>query len=171
MGRDDDFRCRWLKHPLRNFQRGSTWRSNYDPLTAPNRVVDDLQFLPRISVESIVNRNSGTIGILKGCCYFPIFIASMCACAPERNQESKAGIGLPLFSPAASIRFIPCSKVFLPIRLPSFVQRICYSCAGSSNDWMSQALPMPRWPSSKKLRKHLECGSSAARQICVCCLA
>src|SRR5881296_1098875 len=68
MGRDDDFRCRWLKHPLRNFQRGSTWRSNYDPLTAPNRVVDDLQFLPRISVESIVNRNSGTIGILKGCC-------------------------------------------------------------------------------------------------------
>src|SRR5438093_4084250 len=69
MGRDDDFRCRWLKHPLRNFQRGSTWRSNYDPLTAPNRVVDDLQFLPRISVESIVNRNSGTIGILKGCCY------------------------------------------------------------------------------------------------------
>src|SRR5206468_12360815 len=67
MGRDDDFRCRWLKHPLRNFQRGSTWRSNYDPLTAPNRVVDDLQFLPRISVESIVNRNSGTIGILKGC--------------------------------------------------------------------------------------------------------
>src|SRR5436309_11552291 len=72
MGRDDDFRCRWLKHPLRNFQRGSTWRSNYDPLTAPSRVVDALQFLPRISVESIVNRNSGTIGILKGCCFMSI---------------------------------------------------------------------------------------------------
>src|SRR5438046_6546460 len=77
MGRDDDFRCRWLKHPLRNFQRGSTWRSNYDPLTAPNRVVDDLQFLPRISVESIVNRNSGTIGILKGCCSDCIYIRGL----------------------------------------------------------------------------------------------
>src|SRR5436190_18456505 len=77
MGRDDDFRCRWLKHPLRNFQRGSTWRSNYDPLTAPNRVVDDLQFLPRISVESIVNRNSGTIGILKGCCWTSINTQSL----------------------------------------------------------------------------------------------
>src|SRR5207249_3366759 len=66
-----------LKHPLRNFQRGSTWRSNYDPLTAPNRVVDDLQFLPRISVESIVNRNSGTIGILKGCCSDCIYIRGL----------------------------------------------------------------------------------------------
>src|SRR6266566_10124715 len=75
MGRDDDFGCGWLNHPLWNFQRGSAWRSNYDPLTAPNRVVDDLQFLSRIGVKSIVNRNSGTIGILKCCCSRHTFTA------------------------------------------------------------------------------------------------
>src|SRR5947199_7040926 len=94
MGRDDDFRCRWLKHPLRNFQRGSTWRSNYDPLTAPNRVVDDLQFLPRISVESIVNRNSGTIGILKGCCFMSISTYS-CLC---RRRHSSHYVGYRIMS-------------------------------------------------------------------------
>src|SRR5438034_7994860 len=68
MPRYDELRSIWLNHPLRHFERVSRRRSDYHPLTAPNRVVDNLQFLPRISVESIVNRNSGTIGILKGCC-------------------------------------------------------------------------------------------------------
>src|SRR5436309_14879822 len=76
MGRDDDFGCGWLNHPLWNFQRGSAWRSNYDPLTAPHRVVDDLQFLSHIGVKSIVNRNSGTIGILKCCCSTSISMSS-----------------------------------------------------------------------------------------------
>src|SRR5206468_6544000 len=76
MGGDDDVGCGWLNHPLWNFQRGSAWRSNYDPLTAPNRVVDDLQFLSRIGVKSIVNRNSGTIGILKCCCSTSISMSS-----------------------------------------------------------------------------------------------
>src|SRR5438034_4075980 len=57
-----------MNHRLGNFQRRSAGRSNNDPFTAPNRVLDDLQFLPRIGVESIVNRNSGTIGILECCC-------------------------------------------------------------------------------------------------------
>src|SRR5207249_2139188 len=105
MGRDDDFRCRWLKHPLRNFQRGSTWRSNYDPLTAPNRVVDDLQFLPRISVESIVNRNSGTIGILKGCCSTSISMEfSLTAFTHRASTESRSS------SPYGLLRTVKCGS-------------------------------------------------------------
>src|SRR5205809_7570401 len=93
MGRDDDFGCGWLNHPLWNFQRGSAWRSNYDPLTAPNRVVDDLQFLSRIGVKSIVNRNSGTIGILKCCCFMSIstYFASM-AYTRRASTESRSSL-------------------------------------------------------------------------------
>src|SRR5438034_3098851 len=91
MGRDDDFGCGWLNHPLWNFQRGSAWRSNYDPLTAPNRVVDDLQFLSRIGVKSIVNRNSGTIGILKCCCSTSISMSfSLTAFMRQASMENRS---------------------------------------------------------------------------------
>src|SRR2546425_5761361 len=56
-----------MNHPLRNFQRGPTWSSNHDPLVASNRIMDDLQFLPGIRMKSIVDRDSGTIGILECC--------------------------------------------------------------------------------------------------------
>src|SRR6267142_735108 len=56
-----------MNHPLRNFQRGPTWSSNNDPLVASNRIMDDLQFLPGIRMKSIVDRDSGTIGILECC--------------------------------------------------------------------------------------------------------
>src|SRR5438552_3273904 len=56
-----------MNHPLRNFQRGPTWSSNNDPLVARNRIMDDLQFLPGIRMKSIVDRDSGTIGILECC--------------------------------------------------------------------------------------------------------
>src|SRR5947209_8656774 len=56
-----------MNHPLRNFQRGPTWSSNHDPLVARNRIMDDLQFLPGIRMKSIVDRDSGTIGILECC--------------------------------------------------------------------------------------------------------
>src|SRR6266705_2811773 len=80
-------------HPLRNFQRRSAGRSNNDPFTAPNRVLDDLQFLPRIGVESIVNRNSGTIGILECCCCSSI-TARTCIC-PPRIGTSCSSLPLP----------------------------------------------------------------------------
>src|SRR5689334_10748627 len=56
-----------MNHPLRNFQRGPTWSSNNDPLVASNRIMDDCQFLPGIGMKSIVDRDSGTIGILECC--------------------------------------------------------------------------------------------------------
>src|SRR5207302_8623996 len=56
-----------MNHPLRNFQRGPTWSSNNDPLVASNRIMDDLQCLPGIRMKSIVDRDSGTIGILECC--------------------------------------------------------------------------------------------------------
>src|SRR5439155_18872842 len=61
-------------------------RSNNDPFTAPNRVLDDLQFLPRIGVESIVNRNSGTIGILECCCSTSISMSSA-LCRPRHSEN------------------------------------------------------------------------------------
>src|SRR2546426_1688801 len=56
-----------MNHPLRNFQRGPTWSSNNDPLVTSNRIMDDFQFLPGRGMKSIVDRDSGTIGILECC--------------------------------------------------------------------------------------------------------
>src|SRR2546426_3505776 len=56
-----------MNHPLRNFQRGPTWSSNNDPLVTSNRIMDDFEFLPGRGMKSIVDRDSGTIGILECC--------------------------------------------------------------------------------------------------------
>src|SRR6266436_2486157 len=73
-----------MNHPLRNFQRGPTWSSNNDPLVASNRIMDDLQFLPGIRMKSIVDRDSGTIGILE-CCSITIETRREGTDMPESN--------------------------------------------------------------------------------------
>src|SRR2546422_3936783 len=73
-----------MNHPLRNFQRGPTWSSNNDPLVASNRIMDDLQFLPGIRMKSIVDRDSGTIGILE-CCSITIETRHEGTDMPESN--------------------------------------------------------------------------------------
>src|SRR2546428_1553177 len=73
-----------MNHPLRNFQRGPTWSSNNDPLVTSNRIMDDFQFLPGRGMKSIVDRDSGTIGILE-CCSITIETRRKGTDMPESN--------------------------------------------------------------------------------------
>src|SRR3989442_1908653 len=54
--------------------------------------MDDLQFLPRIGVKSIVDLKSGTIGILKCCCFISTLISSECTRFLDKFQQYRHNV-------------------------------------------------------------------------------
>ena len=67
-GRNRDLRRSRNHHPPWDLQREPLRGSHNYPIAVTGRVMDDLELSPRIGMETIMNGNSGTFGILECCC-------------------------------------------------------------------------------------------------------